>query len=214
MSTNVTDWVVDKLATPGGLVIVERTPENFLVVRSRNDYTFVVAVLGVQDVIRLSAVEPLFNGTSKPQLVVNIPSKSLWSGAAIDRIHAESAAFGTFGDISRAADTRSAGFYREKNMSFFINAMQQHSNVSRVSYVYETVFKADRKRGASLIVAVIDAYNMSAEDVRNARARFGHFDVVVKSSSHGSITNQAEAAATSMGAQALTFGELMRRLAT
>lgn len=213
MSTNVTDWVVDKLATPGGLVIVERTPENFLVVRSRNDYMFVVAVLGVQDVIGLSAVEPLFNGTTKPQLVVNIPSKSLWSGAAIDRIHAESAAFGAFGDISRAAGTGRAGFYREKNMEFFINAMKQHSNVSNVSYVYETVSKADRKIGASLIVAVIEAYNMSAEDVRNAKARFGHFDVVVKSSSYGSITDQAQAAAKSIGAQALTFRQLMGRLA-
>jgi hypothetical protein len=213
MSTNVTDWVVDKLATPGGLVIVERTPENFLLVRSRNDYTFVVGVLGVQGVIGLSAVDPLFNGTVKPQLVVNVPSKSLWSGAAIDRIHAESASFGTFGDISRAADTGNAGFYREKNMGFFINAMQQHGNVSNVSYVYETVVKADLKIGASVVVAVIETYNMSAEDVRNARARLGHFDVVVKSSSYGSITDQAEAAAKSMGAQALTFRQLMERLA-
>jgi hypothetical protein len=98
-------------------------------------------------------------------------------------------------------------------MGFFINAMKQHSNVSSVSYVYETVFKAERKIGASLVVAVIDAYNMSAEDVRNARDRFGHFDVVVKSSSHGAITNQADAAAKSMGAHALSFRELMGWLA-
>ena len=98
-------------------------------------------------------------------------------------------------------------------MGFFINAIEQHKNVSSVSYVYDTVFRADRRNGASIIVAVIDAYNMSAEDVRNAKARLGHFDVVVKSSSYGSITEQAEAAAQSMGAQALKFGELMQRLA-
>lgn len=212
MSTNVTDWVVDKLATPGGLVIVERTPENFLVVRSRNDYTFVVAVLGVQNVIGLSDVQPLFVGANKPQIVVNVPSKTLWSGAAIDHIHAAYAAFGTLGDVSRAAHTENAGSYREKDMGFFIDAMKQHSNVSNVSYVYDRVLKADRKIGASLIVGVIDVYNMSAEDVRNAKAQFGHFDVVVKSSSYGSITDQAEAAAKSMGAQALMFGDLMRRL--
>jgi hypothetical protein len=54
---------------------------------------------------------------------------------------------------------------------------------------------------------------MSAEDVRNAKDRFGHFDAIVKSSSHGSITLQADAAAESMGAEALTFRDLMRRLA-
>lgn len=213
MSGNVTDWVADKLTTKGDFEIVNRTPENFLVVRSKDGYTFLVAVLGLQNVIGLSDVEPLFAGATKPQFVVNVPSKTLWSGAAINFIHAASAAFGTLGDISRAANTEDAGSYRDKNMGFFINAMKQHSNVSSVSYVYEAVFNVDRKIGESLIVAVINAYNMSAEDVRNAKDRFGHFDVVVKSSSYGSITPQAEAAAKSMGAQALTFGELMGRLA-
>lgn len=215
MSKNVTDWVAEKLVASEseGLQIVERTPEDFLVVRSKDDYTFPVAILGVQNVIELLDVEPLFAGVTKPQFVMNVPSKTLWSGNAIRRIHAASAAFGTLGDISRAASAGDAGSYRDKNMGFFINAMKQHSNVSSVSYVYDRVFRADRNIGSSLTVAVIDAYNMSAEDVRNAKDRFGHFDVVVKSSSHGSITNQADAAAKSMSAEALTFGELMQCLA-
>ncbi|NNC09406.1 hypothetical protein HJC10_42175 [Corallococcus exiguus] len=213
MSGNVTDWAADKLTTKENIKSVNRTPENFLVVRSKDGYTFLVAVLGVQNVIELPDVEPLFAGATKPQFVMNVPSKTLWSGAAIRFIHAASAAFGTLGDISRAAATKDAGSYRDKNMGFFINAMKQHSNVSRVSYVYETAFNIDRKFGKSLIVAVINAYNMGAEDVRNAKDRFGHFDVVVKSSNYGSITPQAEAAANSMGAQALTFSELMGRLA-
>ena len=172
-----------------------------------------MAVLGVQDVIRLSDVAPLFSGSTRPEFVVNVPSKSLWNGSAIHHIHAASAAFGTLGDVSRAASTGDAGSYRDENMGFFIKAMRQHKNVSSVSYVYDRVFKADRKHGSSLTVAVIDAYNMSAEDVRNAKDQFGHFDIVVKSSSHGSITHQADAAAKSVNAEALTFGELMRRLA-
>lgn len=215
MGGNATDWVAGKLATEYGLKVVNRTPENFLVVESVGNYTFVVAVLGVpkEKEVGLSDVEPLFAGTVKPQFVVNVPSSTLWSGAAIHRIHAASASFGKLGDVSRAACTKNAGSYRDKNMGFFIRAMKQHSNVSSVTYRYETVFKVDRRSGASLVVAVIDAYNMSAEDVRNARDRFGHFDVVVKASSYGSITPQAEAAATSMGAQALSVGDLLRRLA-
>jgi hypothetical protein len=213
MSKNATDWVAEKLVTSETLEIVERTPEDFLVVRSKNNYTFPIAVLGVKDVIELAHVEPLFTGAAKPQFVVNVPSKTLWSGNAIRRIHAAAAAFGTLGDVSRAASTGHAGSYRDKNLDFFINAMKQHSNVSCVSYIYDRVFKTDRRIGSSLTVAVIDAYNMSAEDVRNAKARFGHFDVIVKSSSTGSITYQAEAAAKSMDAEALTFSELMRRLA-
>lgn len=211
MSGNVTDWAIGKLIEQR-FEIIDRTPEGFLVVRSESGYTFNVSVLGVKDFVRLADVEPLFFGAITPQLVVNIPSKALWSGSAIDRIHTASAAFGTLGDVSRAASTKDAGTYRDKSMGFFINAMKQHTNVAGVSYVYDRVFKVDQRSGAGLIVAVIDTYNMSAEDVRNARDQFGHFDVVVKSSSYGSITDQAEAAAKSIGAQALTFRQLMGRL--
>ncbi len=212
--SNATSWVAEKLAEEGGLKVVDRTPNDFLVIAAKNDYTFVVAVISVQTVIQLPDVKPLFVGNTKPHLVVNVPSKTLWSGAAIEFIHAVPAAFGTFGDIYRAAQTKAAGLYRDKNMGFFINAMEQHENVATVSYLYDAVFEVDRKNGASVTVAVIDAYNMSAEDVRNARTRFGNFDVVVKSSSYGSITAQAETAAESMGAQALNFRGLMKRLAT
>lgn len=210
---SATNWVVDKLAEERNLKVVGRTPEDFLVVTTKDDYTFLVAVLGVQTVIQVADVQPLFAGATKPNLVVNVSSKALWSGAAIDFVHAVPAAFGTLGDISRAARTKEASLYRDKGKGFFIDAMEQHQNVSNVSYVYDTVFRADCNTGESITVAVIDAYNMSAEDVRSARSRLGHFDVVVKSSSYGKITEQAEAAAESMGAQALTFRGLMQRLA-
>lgn len=211
--SSATDWVANKLATERHLEVVNRTDEDFLVVKANDEYTFLVAVLGVRDVIKLSDAEALFEGAAAPELVVNVPSTALWSGAAIDFIHAVPAAFGTLGDISRAADTKAANRFRDRNMGFFINAIQQHGNVTSVSYVYNNVFKVSRRRGESITVAVIDAYNMSAEDVRNTRTRVGHFDVVVKSSSYGSITEQARAAAQSMGAQTLTFGELMQQLA-
>lgn len=209
----VSDWVVNKLATEERVKVVDRTPEDFLVVRAKDEYTFLVAVLGVKNVIQLSDAQALFSGATKPDLVVNVPSATLWSGEAIDFIHNVPAAFGTLGDIARAADTKAANLFRDKNMGFFINAMEQHKNVASVSYVYDSVFAVRSRNGTSVTVAVIDTYNMSAEDVRNARARIGNFDVVVKSSSYGSITDQAKTAAESIGAQALTFSALMQHLA-
>lgn len=210
---DVTDWLVGKLSEDKTLQVITRTPDNLLAIEAKGGYSFIVGVLGVQSVVELSDVQPLFVGAMRPDLVVNVPSKTLWRGSAIDFVHAMPAAFGTFGDISRAAQTKAARLYRDKNMGFFIGAIAQHNNVSSVSYVFDRVFRANRKDGTSVVVAVIDAYNMSAEDVRNARAQLGDFDIVVKSSSYGSITEQAEAAAQSMGAQALKFGQLMQRLA-
>jgi hypothetical protein len=212
VSGNLIDWVAEKLTTGDRLEIVGRTAQDFLVVKSKGGSEFSVAVLGLKGTIKASDVAHLFSGATKPHLVINVPSRTLWSGAAIDQIHAADAAFGTFGDVARAASLEAPGSFRDKNMGFFINAIGQHMNVSSVSYVYDSVLNVDRVAGSSLTVAVIEAYNMSAEDVRDARARFGHFDVVVKSTSYGSVTDEAVAAARTMGAQALTFGQLMGRL--
>lgn len=213
MSNSPTAWVANKLSGDKSIEILGSSYECILPVRSlKTGYTFSVAVLGVQGVVQLSDVAPLFSGVSKPQFVINVPSRTLWSGEAIDSVHAAGAAFGKLGDVSRAASKDDAGSFRDKNMGFFITAMEQHRNVTSVSYVYDTVFRAVRDSGPSLVVAVVEAYHMSAEDVRNAKALVGHFDIIVKSSSYGSITDQAQAAATSMGAEALTFSGLMSRL--
>ena len=212
MSNNVIDWVNHKVNESDDLEVIGRTPENFLNIQYKGRYTFPVAVIGEKELIELHHVEPLFSGSSTPELVVNVPSKALWSGNAIRCIHNASAAFGSFGDISRAASTKDAGNFRDKNMGFFINAMRQHTNVTEVSYVYENVFTVDRRAGESLAVAIIETYNMSAEDVRNARAKLGHFNIVVKSTHYGSITEQAIETAKSMGVEALMFRNLMDRL--
>lgn len=213
MGKSAVDWVVEKLEKRQEVEVSDRTPEDFLIIRSGSgDYSFICAVLSVDGVITLSDVKGLFAEENPPQFIVNVPTKTLWSGEAINYIHMQGAAFGSFGDICRAASIGDVSSFRDKNMGFFINAIGQHTHVSNVTYVYNTVFNAHLLDGSYSTIAVIEAYNMSAEDVRNARSKFGHFDLIVKASSHGSITNSAEAAANSMGAEALTFGGLMSRL--
>lgn len=212
MGASATNWVAEKLVSKDGLEIVGRTPEDFLIVGGGSDYTFLVAVLGMQNRIERADVEPLFKGANKPEFIVNIPSKARWTGDAINFVHQAGAAFGTLGEVVRAYDRRDAGSYREKNMNFYTNAFLQHTNVTGVSFVYERVLKVERRRGENLIIAIVDAYNMSAEDIRNTKAYAGHFDIALKSTSYGGITSHAISAAESMGVEALMFGEVMARL--
>lgn len=212
MSNDVIGWIAGKIAEMGEFETVARTPEGFLSITSNNGKSFLLAVLGVKGVIERANVEPFFVGRVKPDFVVNVPSKVKWNGPAIHRIHSENAAFGTFGEITKACHLENVGDYRNKGMSFFINSMRQHTNVLDITYVYQNVFWVERRVGEPLTVAVIEAYNMSAEDVRNARTEIGSFDIVVKASSYGSITSNACDAAQSMGSEALTFKELMARL--
>lgn len=211
--SNASIWVENKiLEDENGMSISGRTSSGLLIVKCSSSYSFNLAVLGEKDVIQIDHVKPLFDGTDTPEMVINIPSKPLWSGDAIRLIHSSGASFGTFGDIARAGNIEFAPSFRDKGMGFFITAIRQHRNVANISYVYDCVFKATRKNGNPLTIAVVEAYNLSAEHVRTARTRLGHFDIIVKSTSHGSITSQASTAAINIGAEALTFGDLMHRL--
>lgn len=214
MNDNVTDWVANKISEGSDLKVLDRTPENFLtVVAVGKSHSFPVAVIGVKGVINPVHIEPLFSGLTKPEFVVNIPSKTLWSGAAISIIHSAPAAFGSLGELIKAAHMEAPSEYRNKEWGFFQNAISQHSNVSRVARLYDAVFEAHLYDGECRIIALVDAYNMSAEDVRNALDRFGKFDVALKMSSYGSITNAAVDAAASIGAEALMLKDLMKYLA-
>jgi hypothetical protein len=85
---------------------------------------------------------------------------------------------------------------------FFEQAFRQHSAVEDVTRVYDRLYRVHRRRGLADLTGVflVDAYDMSAEDVRHACDLYGAFDVEVKMNSHGSVTGAAERAAASMGA--------------
>lgn len=213
MPGSITDWVASKIDPREGLSVIDRTTEGFLVMSCRGGPEFPVAVLGVKDVIQADHVRPLFRHATKPQFVVNVPSKTLWSGEAISLIHAAPAAFGTLGDVRRAASTGDVASFRNKNWDFFEKGIAQHSKVRAVTRIYDEVFDAQLKNGTTRRIALVEGYHVSAENIRDARDRFGKFDIAVKKTSYGSITDNAEVAAASMGAIAVTFKGLLQSLA-
>lgn len=213
MAGSIVDWVASKIDPRDGLSVIGRTPENFLIMEYSNGPQFPVAALGVQGVILAPHVQPLFSHVTKPQFVINVPSKTLWSGEAISLIHAAPAAFGTLGDVMRAASTGDVPSFRNKNWEFFERGIGHHSKVRAVTRVYDEVFDAHLQNGTTRRIALVEGYHVSAENIRNARDRFGNFDIAVKKTSYGSITDAADAAAASMGAIAVTFRGLLQSLA-
>jgi hypothetical protein len=170
--------------------------------------------IGVQDVVTRDHVTPLFEVREiQPEFVVNVPSKAIWTGAAIEVIHDAPAAFGTFGELISASREETVFEYRNKNYSFFERVFRQHSAVHDVTRLYDRLYQLDRHRGMPAVtVVLVDAYDMSAEDIRNVRDLYGQFDAAVKMTSYGSVTTAARDAARSMGAEAFKLKELMGRL--
>ncbi|TIW61008.1 MAG: hypothetical protein E5V49_12995 [Mesorhizobium sp.] len=212
MAGSVTDWVEAHIDENAGFKAVGRSAENFLLIEDDKKCIHPVAVIGAKPVVQVSDVEPVLVHAIKPEFVINIPSKSIWTGSAIDLVHASPAGFGSLGDLGKAVRLGDVAGYRNKGFGFFERAIGQHSNVQQITRLYDLVFIAHRKKGPDLTIALIDAYNMSAEDVRHARAQYGHFDIALKMSSYGSVTAAAQEAARYMGAEAMMFRDIMGRL--
>jgi hypothetical protein len=210
---NAAKWIADKLRGDEHFSSVDSIGSGFLEITRRDCVPFTAAAIGVRDIILRDHVTPLFVTKKSPEFVVNVPSKVIWSGAAIELIHDASAAFGTFGELVRASREGSVSAYRNKEYSFFERAFRQHTAVVGVTRLYDRVFQLHRGRGLKdITVVLVEAYDMSAEDIRNARDRYGMFDAALKMTSYGSITTAANQAAESIGAEALTLKELMGRL--
>ncbi len=207
------DWLAKRINDFGGLDLVERLDGDLLLVRGEAAGEFPIAVTGVSDVVLTNHISPVLEGATKPQFIVNVPSKAIWSGPAIGLVHSTPAAYGTLSELAKAARTEDVPAYRNKERAFFERAIMQHDNVRSVTPVYDHVFGVTRRRGDALTVVLVDAYNMSAEDVRHACTLYGRFDIAVKMSSYGAVTAAAIEAAKATGAEALTFRQLMGRLA-
>lgn len=213
-SENVAEWIAGKLKNNDRINEVRPLGSGLLELVRKDGPAFVAAAIGEASLITADHVAPLFGLVGKkPEFVVNVPSKAIWSGSAINLIHKQPAAFGTLGELEKAVREEHASSYRNKEYSFFERAFQQHNAVIGVTRIYDKVFEIHRSRGLpNFTVALVDAYDMSAEDVRNAREKYGNFDAALKITSYGSITTAANQAAETFGATATNLKDLMSRL--
>lgn len=206
-------WIATKLQDEDEFRLAESTGAGFLKLARVDGEEFVAVATGAKSIVTREDVAPIFAAGQAPEFVVNVPSKAIWSGAAIDLIHRSGAAFGTFGELIKASQRTPPSDYRNKDYAFFEQAFSQHSAVSTVTRVFDRVFKLDRHRGFSeIVVALIDAYDMTAEDIRTARSLYGDFTAALKMSNYGSITSSAREAGNTMGVSGYKFGEFMSRL--
>jgi hypothetical protein len=205
-------WVADKLRANPDITAIDLTSSGLLQISRKDHPSFKAAALGVEDMVMEAHVVPFFVGAERPQFVINVPSKAIWTGPAIELVHSGPAAFGGMGDLSRASSQERVSSYRFRNYQFVEEGLRQHSAVRQVTRLYDRMFMVARYGLPDLTIVLVDAYEMSAENVRSARKRYDRFDVALKTTSYGGVTTAAKEAAASMGAVALLWRDLMGRL--
>lgn len=211
---SVAAWIADKLKGDTQFQAVDPLGLGFLNVVGKDGHQFLAAAIGVKSVVEVRHVIPVFTveGT-RPEFIVNVPSKAIWTSSAIDYVHNAPAAFGTLGDLRRASRENVVSSYRNKEFNFFERIFRQHSAVVGVTRLYDRLYSLQRRGGLpDISVVLLEAYDVSAEHVRNARELYGSFDLGLKTTNYGSITSAATEAARSMGAEVFNLRDFMGRL--
>ena len=159
--------------------------------------------------VSLADVSPLIGaGVS---FITNVPKAGLWLGEAIDACEQRRVAWGRLGALmSACAYDDEPSEHRDKQVSFAVRVIRQHHRVVTFKYVYDKLFQVTLDNDRSLLVAVLQAYDLTADELRNAFDTFGEFDIALKNNPNGNITSDAREAAKGMGIQVLCIGELLR----
>lgn len=80
-------------------------------------------------------------------------------------------------------------------------------------FLFDKLFSVTLDNGKIILIAVVQAYDLMAEHLRDAYEKVGRFDVALKNNPNGRITPDATDAANAMGVRVLGFGDLLGFLA-
>ena len=93
--------------------------------------------------------------------------------------------------------------HEDGQVYFPVRAIGQHDRVVNLQYVYDKSLEITLDNDKRLLVAIIQAYDLTAEELRSARKKMGKFDIALKNNPNGRITSGAREAAEGMSIQVL-----------
>jgi hypothetical protein len=209
------DWIVSELRDTKmnqDILSAERLSEELIEVRTSKGKIVVVGVIegatiNVSDIEQVCVV-----AIKKPDILVS-KAASIWNGSAIDYVRQKNIGWGGMGEIPHAFHTTDYKSIQKREYQFVEDGLLRHTRVTRLERVFDRVFKIFRTRGLRpLITVLINSYELSAEEVRNATNKYGKFDIILKTNPNGSPTTNAYLAAKEVDADIFLWSELLSRL--
>lgn len=190
---------------------IEVCAPHTLVISSK-DHPPVKAIIVSQALVTAEIVSPIISEHDDHDFIANIPRESVWEGDAITAAKTHNMGWGGLGTLMAAVSDGDADTAQPKAYRFAQRLLEQHKNVERAIRLYDKVFLLERERGGALKVALVDDYELTADDVRTAFETYAPFDIVYKTNPNGKPTSEAHEAAEELGLEVHNHKSIMRRL--
>lgn len=212
MAKDQSRWLVGVLPQHANVARAERIGRGLVKVERKRMSSVVVGILSANPVT-CADLEPLITGVPRPAIIVNIPTRASWSGDAIDKLEAEGIAFGKMYDLYRGLGENDLSAYQNPEYYFVERIIDQHRNVVLRKRLSDRVYRISRRVGPELVIAMTQAYEVTADVVRTAYADHAPFDVLLKTNPYGRISVQGREVSEKLGVRVVDEEQLHQVLA-
>jgi len=210
------NWLVSKLNEPEQNIEIDDAialGECLIEIRTKNGKTVVVgAIDNIGNITNDDIYKVYISGPKTPNIVIS-RFGVIWDGSAIEYSRRQNMGWGGMGEITSTFETDNYAEIQKREYAFVEEGLLRHSRVTRLERLYDRIFKIHRSGGLPpFTIALINSYELSADEVRNAIKTYGNFDAVLKTNPNGSPTGNAYSAASEISADILVWRELLGRL--
>lgn len=206
-----TAWVAGVMKGKVGVLGVDvRTPRSLVV--ARKDYAPYVAGILAAETVTAAEVADVLQQDPGVEIIINVPGSGLWRGDAIAATQACGIAFGDMGDLMRVIGREDVRGFVRSDYAFIDRGLRQHGRVASVDREADRLYLIHRKGLPDVRMIALDPYELSGEHLREARDRYGAFDLVLLNNPNGKATASANEVAAQWGVEIHKFGPFMGRL--
>jgi len=207
-------WVADRIRKLGGITAVDVLPSGSLRISRKGYPPFVAGVLS-EAVVTKAHVEGVLSVAADAEIIVNIPVESKWTGPAIEAARGNRVAWGGLKDLMSVAGHDNVRGHERSEYQFAERLLRQFGIVERIEREADRLWILYRKQGLQpLRVVALNEYELTGDNIRTARDRYGAFDLVFLNNPNGKATMQAQQVAKALDVPILMAGELKRRLSS
>lgn len=210
-SAETSKWVASNLREAEGVSNIEVLADQVLRV-SRTKYgPYVAGIVSATRVEALTILGIIESGFDV-EIIVNVPSESFWTGAALNLASSNHIAAGAYGDLFRVIRSPDVRTFVPSEIEFVERGLRQHSRISSFERVHDRLYRLERDGLPDLTVAILNEYELTADHLRTACDRYGKFSVAVITNPNGNPTSSAEGVAQDLGIEILNWRPFFSRL--
>lgn len=204
-------WIAKILRSSDEVAAVEAlTSQLVQVVRKKHPTIQVLAVAVAR--FDASMLRSLLADTQHASFVVNISKEAHITEDALALAKEMAVGIGGVGDLLGAIELADVSKYVSKELTFIERGLDQHNRVLGYERLDDRLYRINRRGLSDLTVVFLNEYELTADHIRTAWARYGTFRFAVITNPNGSATSSAQEVATSMKVQIYMWGGFLGAL--